>query len=124
MERKVAGEESSERRATKSWVWARARAEERVPMCKIRFVCKSKELGGGGASGLVRVGGADGIFCPSLGGEGLRSGGDAELAYQRADIRHIPAHYSVPRRLMQSTNSTFIIYKTAVAMNMKARVTL
>lgn len=80
MERKVAGEESSERRATKSWVWARARAEERVPMCKIRFVCKSKELGGGGASGLVRVGGADGIFCPSLGGEGLRSGGDAELA--------------------------------------------
>lgn len=81
LERKVAGEESSERRATKSWVWARARAEERVPMCKIRFVCKSKELGGGGASGLVRVGGADGIFCPSLGGEGLRSGGDAELAY-------------------------------------------
>lgn len=48
-----------------------------MPMCRIRFVCKSKELGGGGASGLVRVGGADVIFCPSLGGEGLRSGGDA-----------------------------------------------
>lgn len=80
MVRKVEGEESAERRATKSWVWARARAEERVPMCRIRFVCKSKELGGGGASGLARVGGADGIFCPSLGGEGLRSGGDAGLA--------------------------------------------
>lgn len=49
-------------------------------MCKIRFVCKSKSLGGGGASGLVRVGGADGIFCPSLGGEGVRNGGDAGLA--------------------------------------------
>lgn len=56
------GGEGSERRATKSWVWARARAEERVPMCRIRFVCKSKELGGGGASGLAGVGGADGIF--------------------------------------------------------------
>lgn len=77
MEREVEGDEESERRATKSWVWARARAEERVPMCRIRFVSKSKELGGGGASGLVRVGGADGIFCPSLGGEGVRSGGDA-----------------------------------------------
>lgn len=70
-----------ERRATKSWVWARARAEERVPMCRVRFVCKSKELGGGGASWLVRVGGADGIFCSVLGWGGFAEwGGDAGLA--------------------------------------------
>lgn len=49
-------------------------------MCRIRFDCKPKELDGGGASGLVRVGGADGIFCPSLDGEGVRSGGEAGLA--------------------------------------------
>lgn len=79
MERKVEGEEGSERRATKSWVWARARAEERVPMCRIRFVCKSKELGGGEESGLAGVGGADGIFVRPWVGEGVRSGGDAGL---------------------------------------------
>lgn len=74
------GGEGSERRATKSWVWARARAEERVPMCRIRFVCKSKELGGGGASGLAGVGGADGIFVRPWVGEGLRSGGRCGVA--------------------------------------------
>lgn len=80
------GEEESERRATKSWVWARARAEERVPMCRIRFVCKSRELGGGGASGLVRAGGADGIFC-LLGRDDLRSGGDAGLSGRKSAVR-------------------------------------
>ena len=59
--REVGGEEESERRETKSWVWARARAEERVPMCRVRFVCVSEELGGGGASGLLMVRGAAGI---------------------------------------------------------------
>lgn len=31
-------------------------------MCRVRFVSVSEELDGGGASGLSRVGGADGIF--------------------------------------------------------------
>lgn len=62
LETEVGGGGESERRETKSWVWARARAEERVPMCRVRFVCASEELGGGGASGLVIVGGADGIL--------------------------------------------------------------
>lgn len=55
LEREVGWGEESERRETKSSVWARARAEERVPMCRVRFVCVSEELGGGGASGLVMV---------------------------------------------------------------------
>lgn len=125
MERKVAGEESSERRATKSWVWARARAEERVPMCKIRFVCKSKELGGGGASGLVRVGGADGIFCPFLGGEGLRSGGRCGISLLESGYRSYSG--ALPRRLMQSTNTFRTLHSTYSiqhrAMNMKAGFT-
>lgn len=120
MERKVEGGEESERRATKSWVWARAKAEERVPMCRIRFVCKSKELGGGGASGLVRVGRADDIFCPSLGREGLRSGGDAGLAgaihfqistediITRERIYVIPSFIALPPSIKygESLNST------------------
>lgn len=119
MERKVAGKESSERRATKSWVWARARAEERVPMCKIRFVCKSKELGGGGASGLVRVGGADGIFCPSFGWGGFAEWGRCGIESGYTSYSGALQRYHVALCRVQTHSVLYIQQIQHRAMNMK-----